>query len=69
MWVERVCGHLVRGRLSGRVALALGALDVQQDGLGQRDVVADVLQNGHEVVEIVGIWGPTDRHGRNPVSR
>ena len=55
MWVERVCGHLVRGRLSGRVALALGALDVQQDGLGQRDVVADVLQNGHEVVEIVGI--------------
>ena len=43
-------GYLVRGCLSGGVALALGALDVQKHRLGQWNVVANVLEDGHEIV-------------------
>mmetsp|Transcript_1304 Transcript_1304/g.2257 ORF Transcript_1304/g.2257 Transcript_1304/m.2257 type:complete len:713 (-) Transcript_1304:371-2509(-) len=49
--------HGVAGRQRGRVALALHRLDVQQDGLLDGRVVADVLQDGHQVVQVVPVDG------------
>eukprot|EP00968_Pinguiococcus_pyrenoidosus_P010154 scaffold803_cov310-Pinguiococcus_pyrenoidosus.AAC.67 len=52
-------GHavvLVRGALGRRVAIALLGLQVQQDGLLHL-VVADVLQDGDEVVQVVAVHG------------
>mmetsp|Transcript_12110 Transcript_12110/g.15458 ORF Transcript_12110/g.15458 Transcript_12110/m.15458 type:complete len:201 (-) Transcript_12110:68-670(-) len=53
-------GHavvLIRGLLGRWVALALVSLDVKQHGL-LATTVADVLQDGHKVVEVVSIDRP-----------
>ena len=49
---------LVAGSLGGRVPFPLDALDVQQHRLGDRHVVADVLEDGHQVVQVVRVHGP-----------
>mmetsp|Transcript_6569 Transcript_6569/g.27608 ORF Transcript_6569/g.27608 Transcript_6569/m.27608 type:complete len:481 (-) Transcript_6569:256-1698(-) len=49
--------HLVGGRHGGRVAHALLGLEVQQHGLVLVGRVAEVLEDGHQVVEVVPVDG------------
>ena len=49
-------GALVRGLLRGRVAVALLGLDVEQHRLVAA-AVAHVLEDGHQVVQVVAVDG------------